>query len=186
MPPTPKTSVILKWALILGIVIVLNLFFQYAIDVFYKAPAYENFCKSEQVTIIPDTKDKCVTEGGQWTEDPVLRAQPVAVDSYGKTKPLVGSCNIYFTCQKEFDGVQKVYNRNIFIALIALGVISLLGGFALAVYEAVSLGFSLGGVLSLVIATIRYWSDMDDRLRVVVLGFALATLIYVAVKKFKN
>ena len=51
--------------------------------------------------------------------------------------------------------------------------------------EAVSLGLSLGGVLSFVIGTIGYWSDLSDVLRVVVLGIALVALIYLGIKKVR-
>lgn len=182
----PKSSKFLKWILVLGITIVLNLFFNYSIQVFYKEPKWENFCKQEQVNIVPETKDKCVAEGGQWNETPYYNdgRSPVAVDINGKTKS--GYCNTTFTCQKEYDDVHKVYNRNIFIGLVVLGIISIVGSFVIASYEAVSLGLSLGGIVSLVIASVRYWSDMDDRVRVVVLGIALVLLVYMGIKKFKD
>jgi len=176
-----KGSKALKWILVVGLVVVLNLFFGYAIDAFYKKPQFENFCQQKQVNIIPDTKNKCVAEGGQWTEDPSFSRSPKIP---GEVVP-AGYCNMYYTCQKEYEETNKVYNRNVFVALVILGVASLIGGFFLAAYEAVSLGFSLGGVVSLVIAAARYWSDMDEWLRVIVLGLALATLIYVGIKKFR-
>ena len=178
-----KGSKALKWILVGGLVVVLNLFFSYAIDAFYKEPQFDKFCEQKQVNVIPGTKNKCVAAGGQWTEDPSYMRSPKATVP-GEVIP-AGYCNVYYTCQKDYDTAHKVYNRNVFVGLVVLGIITLIGGFFLAAYEAVSLGFSLGGVVSLVIAAVRYWSDMADWLRVVVLGLALVTLIYIGIKRFR-
>ncbi|MBU2263298.1 hypothetical protein KJ750_01400, partial [Patescibacteria group bacterium] len=59
-------------------------------------------------------------------------------------------------------------------------------GFVISQSEAVALGFSFGGILSLIIGTIRYWSGMDDYLRFIILGVALAILIWMGIKKLKD
>jgi hypothetical protein len=41
-------------------------------------------------------------------------------------------------------------------------------------------------VLALIIGSIRYWSDMDDILRVALLGIALGSLLGIAWKKFRD
>jgi hypothetical protein len=79
-----------------------------------------------------------------------------------------------------------VYNRNVFVALVILGVISLIAGFFIRRSAAVSLGLSLGGVLALVVASVRYWSDMNDYLRLGVLAVALVLLVYLGIKKVKE
>ena len=66
-----------------------------------------------------------------------------------------------------------------------LGVASLVAGIFISA-TSVSIGLSLGGVLSLIIGSIRYWSDMDDILRVIMLGVALLALIWVGIKKLKD
>jgi hypothetical protein len=50
----------------------------------------------------------------------------------------------------------------------------------------ISVALSLGGVLSFIIASMRYWTSADDLIKVIILAIALAILIWVAVKKFKN
>lgn len=174
---------ILKWALVVAIVVVLNLFFNYSIFLVYKTPKSEDFCKQEQVQKIPQNQAECVAVGGQWTSDP-SRAYEKPIPA-GVSVP-AGYCNTQFTCQKEFDAVNKVYNRNVFVALVVLGLIALVIGFFLFEITAVSLGLSFGGVLSFIIGSIRYWSDMDDYLRVIILGLALAALIWLGIKKIKD
>lgn len=183
-----KTSRVLIWALVLAIVITLNLFFNYAISLIYKASTYDTFCPREQVTEPIENKDSCVAAGGAWSE--------YGADYYGKpvmTRPIIegekfpsGYCDPNFTCQKNFESANKVYNRNVFILLVVLGVASLASGFAFAIYGPVSLGLSLGGVLSLIIGSVRYWSDMQDILRVAILAGALIALIWIGIKKVKN
>lgn len=176
-----KNLHVLKWVLVVAIVVVLNLFFNFAIKLAYDAPEWDKFCPQQQVTITPDTQDKCVAAGGAWTEN-VAPVKPVTV---GETQPR-GWCDPNFTCQKNYQAALDVYNRNVFIVLVVAGLISLVIGFFLSNISAVSLGLSLGGVLSFIIGTIRYWSNMDDYLRVIILGLALAALIWLGVKKIRD
>ncbi len=179
---------VLKWVLVVGIAIVLNLFFVYAIKVFYPEPEYTNFCENKQVKIIPDTKDECLSVGGQWTDDKYIQK---TIPRNGSIEiPVIkteskGYCNPDFTCGQDFRNANDIYGRNVFVALVILGVVSIIGSLFVASIEAVSLGFSLGGVLALIIGTMRYWSAMDDYIRVIVLAFALVALIWIGIKKFK-
>ncbi len=183
-----KSIWVLKWTLVVGIVIVLNLFFTYAIKVFYPEPQYNNFCKEKQVRIVPDTKADCLTVGGQWTDGKYIQKN---LPGYNTLEiPIIkteskGYCNPDFTCRQNYENATSFYGRNVFVALVILGVVSIIGSLFIASIEAVALGFSLGGVLALIIGTVRYWSAMDDYLRVVVLAIALIALIWIGIKKFK-
>lgn len=183
-----KTARVVKWALIVAITIVMNLFFNYAISLVYKEPAFETFCPNSLVSKAYNNKDMCVQAGGQWNET------TVPVDINGMTKPIptkseqvTGYCNVTYTCQQKYDDARTLYNRNVFIVLVVLGVLSLVAGAYLThLSSVVSLGFSFGGVLSLIIGSMRYWSDMQDVLRVVMLGVALAVLVWLGIKKIKE
>jgi hypothetical protein len=175
-----QRSKFLKWVVAGAIVIVLNLFFSYAIRVFYKEPQYDTFCKVSEVVEQLDTKEACLKVGGQWN------ANIVPGDVTGPTTKPLGYCDRDFTCRQAHQDALSLYNRNIFIVLVVLGVISIGASFLVTSYEAVSLGFSLGGVLSFVIASIRYWSDMNDYTRVIVLGVALAALVWLGIKKISD
>lgn len=174
-----------KWALIIGIVIVFNLFINYAISLVYKAPDWNSYFTQTQVVEAINTKDECLKVGGQWTENNYTydKATPAQIDANGKK--ITGYCNPDFTKQQEFTNAQKVYNRNIFIALSVLGVIALIFG----IFSAniiLSNGFAWGGVLSLIVASVRYWSDADNLVKVLILAVALGALIWLAVKKFST
>lgn len=167
----------MKWSLVIGIVIVTNLFFNYAISLVYKAPEYKEYFRQEQVVPTLDTKEDCIAVGGQWNE------QWVPKSSEPKTV-WAGYCDPNFTKQQQYEAAMKDYNRTIFIALVVLGVISLVGG-TLLVNAVLSLAFSWAGVLSLFIASVRYWSDANNILKVLILAVALGALIWTAVRKFK-
>lgn len=181
-----NTKSIVKWALILGIIIVLNLFFNYTISLLYKAPQFENFCPVALTSKAYVDKNSCFEAGGQWNETTV----PVEIKDGSKvvsTAPqITGYCDVTYSCSKVYNNTQSVYNRNVFIILVILGIASLaLGSFVTGI-SVVSLGLSFGGVISLFIGSVRYWSDMDDWLRVAVLGVALAALIWLGVKKIRD
>ena len=181
METKPK---VLKWALIIGIVIVLNLFFNYAISLFYKAPDYNSYFPQQQVIEPITTKEACLAVGGQWNENGAY--QNVAPAPAPKTVPVMqGFCNQDFTKQQQFNEIQKAYERNVFLMLVVLGVISFIVG-AFLVNEILTLGLSWGGALSFLIASVRYWSTADNLIKVLILAIALAVLIWLAVKKFGN
>ena len=170
----------LKWALIVGIVIVLNLFFNYTISLFYKQPEYNTYFPQTQIVEPINIQEDCVKTGGQWTAYDWSDNTPGPKSA---NPQLRGYCDSNFTKQKVFEQAQKVYQRNVFIMLVILGIISFLVG-AFVANEIIAIGFSWGGVLSFVIASVRYWSDADNWAKVLILAIALTALIWLAVKKF--
>jgi hypothetical protein len=175
-----KYSPIIKWSLIIGIVIVINLFFNYAISLVYDAPKYDNYCKQEQVIKQISTQQECTAVGGQWNPN-VQYGVPVKGDY-----PPEGYCDQQFTCRSEYDVDRKAYERNVFVTLVVLGIILVAGSFALVFNWILSVSASMGGILSIIIASIRYWAEADNWLRVIILFVALCALIYFAVRKFKD
>lgn len=172
-----------KWSVIFGIVIVLNLFFNYAISLVYKSPEYNNFCPTEQVITIPDNQAQCVEKGGQWAEN----------QYYGKPAPVserfiepAGYCDLQYTCRQAFEDTNKTYNQNVFIILVVLGALAVFAGNFFVGNEIIASGLSLAGVLSFLIASVRYWGSANDIIRLFILAIALGLLFWVAMKKFKN
>jgi hypothetical protein len=168
----------MRGSLIAAIVIVMNLFFNYAVSLVYQQPTYDQYIKQQQVVGEIKTKEACLNVGGQWNEN---------IYQGPKTEPAgqTGYCDPNFTNQKNYQDANKVYDRNVFITLIVLGVLSLVIG-AFVTVTILSLSFSWGGVLSIVIASMRYWSDADKLVRVLILAAALFALIWLAVKKFNK
>ena len=178
-----QNSRFLKWVLAFAIVVVLNLFFNYAIHLVYEAPQWENFCPIKQVNIAPTNQEQCLAVGGQWNKpslDEIFQREP------GMLPEPNAYCDVNFTCDQEFSDYQSVYNRNVFLILVGAGLATLLLSLFVALTSPVSLGLSLGGVLSIIIGSTRYWSGMQDYLRVILLAVALILLIWLGIKKFRE
>lgn len=182
-----KHSKILEWALILSLIIVLNLFFHFATKVVYQEPTWDTYCPQKQVNISPSNEKECVAVGGAWNAPASLSKEPRQVTAVVPTitEPQ-GYCDVTFTCGKAYNEDHKVYNRNVFIVLIVLGLLSLGAGFWLTQSAAVSLGVSFGGVVSLIVGSTRYWSDMNDYLRLIILAVALIALVWLGIKKLSQ
>jgi hypothetical protein len=187
MNPSRNNSKVLKWSLVVAIVIVLNLFYNYTLSLVFSVPEYNNFCSAGQVNVTPQTQQECVLNGGSWTtyaNSKIQPARPLPSDVTTPSQEPTGYCDPNYTCQKNYTDAQKVYDKNVFISLVVLGVIT----FALALVfkgsEVLSVALSLGAVLDFVIASIRYWGSADNLIKVFILALALAVLIYLAVKKF--
>ena len=170
-----KGKGVLKWALTIGIAIVLNLFFAVAIQTILPEPKFDAFCAQPQVRQVLDSEASCTAVGGQWN--------PNIPTKVGES---AGYCNEFFTCSQNFEDARKEYAQNVFVTLVVLGALSVLVGYFLRVSPAVSAGLSYGGVLSFIIASIRYWGEAGDLVRLAVVGLALIALIVIGVKKFKE
>lgn len=174
-----KSSKAVHASIIVAIVVVMNLFFNYSVSLIFSEPVYDTYFKTSQVVEPPTTKDSCLKVGGQWSEN-VYPAEPT------KTSPQIsGYCNENYTNQINYDKARASYEKKVFITLISLGIISLaVAGFI--TIQILSIAFAWGGVLSLIIASMRYWSVADNIAKVVILAIALGLLIWLAVKKFNK
>lgn len=196
-----RQSKVLKWSVIIGIVVVLNLFFNYALSLIYPAPDYNAFCPQSQINNPPENQTACLKAGGQWTVYPASPTPMPATPTNkatngtatGKGLPVIpatsqptGYYNVTYTCSNNYSAAMNIYDRNIFIALISLGVISIVIGLFWRTTDAVSIGLSFGGVISLLIGSGRYWSEAGNILKVVILAVALVALIWLGVRKFSN
>ncbi len=175
--PEKKTPKFVQVSIIVAIVIVLNLFSNYTVSLIYKEPVYDKFIITTPVIENITTKEKCISVGGQWSEN----AYPIAK---GQTK-VEGYCNANYTNELNYQKARASYEKKVFITLIVFGVLLLtLAGF-LSI-QILSISLAWGGVLSLIIASIRYWSLADDIAKVIILALALIMLIWLAVKKFNK
>ena len=168
-----RANTVLKWSLVVGIVIVLNLFYNYSLSLVFSEPDYNTYCPQKQMMLAPENPEQCLDSGGSWTEYP----KPV------KSGEATGYCDQTFTCNQKYEEASKIYDRNVFIVLVILGVITFVLSLVFVKLEILSVALSVGAVLDFVIASIRYWRYADNLIKVFILGVALAVLVWVAVKK---
>lgn len=170
---------IARWSLIAGIILVLNIFFNYAISLVYEAPRYEDFMTDPNTASTIADRPTCLSLGGQWNESvtPFIEGRQKVVTT--------GYCDPDFTNRKVYEEAQAKYQRTVFIILFILGIISL-GVGVMIKHIILTPALAWGGVLSLLIASLRYWSLAGSIFKLVIVGAALGTLIWIAVKKFSR
>ncbi|MCH8003375.1 MAG: hypothetical protein IH934_01990 [Nanoarchaeota archaeon] len=190
--------------LAVAIAIVFVFFVGFGVASFYKTPKYEDFCGEREKFIDAITKQKCDELGGKWNSREVARPleridtnqllctkvseKNDAVTLNCQTQEQIdnqGYCDRDFFCRGEFDDVREVYNRNVFIVATGIGIIALIAGFALKL-ASVSSGIMGGGILTIIYGTIRYWSDLPDFGRFIILGITLIILIWMGYKKISK
>lgn len=162
--------------IILGIAIALVLVFfvAYAVQAVYAGPEYEDFCEERLTIKAIESAAECEGVGGKWTDNGVREVD----------LKVSGWCDVDFSCRIEYDGARDVYERNVFFINVIVGLIVIVVSFFLVV-EAVSSGLMGGGVIMIVYGTIRYWGGLSDVLRTIMLGVALAVLVFVGYKKLR-
>ncbi len=170
--------------LAIAIAVVFVFFVGIGIDTFYKEPEFEDFCEEKLFEPFPralkipeecafvqpseELKKECTEKEGEIRQK---FDDEGCVESY--------SCE---TCNKEYRDVLDVYNRNVFIIAVIIGIVTLIVGLTLQIPSASS-GLMGGGILSIVYGIIRYWSALHDYGRFIILGIALGVLIWLGYKK---
>lgn len=172
-----KENKILKWSLILSIVIVANLFFNYSLSLVLNNPDREAYCPFEKTSQVISNKNQCEESNGIWNPGQQMSEKVVVPAGY---------CDLYSKCENAYQEVKKSYEQKVFIALMIIGVVVLTASFFVTSNLVLGSAFALTAVLDLFIASVRYWSYADKILRVSILFIALASLIYLAIKKFKH
>lgn len=185
-----------KFGFGLAIIIIFNLFINYGINTFYKAPDYNKFCNPERLKQALNTRTSCEAIGGLWTENvgyesigtyvPQGQTRPVPAPTIEiKSQQPTGWCDQDYSCRKDFDSINNIYRRNVFIIWVVAGTMAIIGSFFITAVQMLSTSFMFSGLLSLLIGTLQYWSAMQDYLRFIILGIALMFLIVVAYKKLR-
>ena len=172
-----QPSSFVKWSLIVGIIIVSNLFFNYAISLVYKSPEYPT--TQSQIVGTIYTKADCLSIGGQWTQT------PVDIKNTDPQSKLGGYCDPEYTKRLQYEQDRKVYERTVFIILFSIGALLVIVGTILA-QEVLAIALAWAGILSLLIASVRYWSNANNLLKVGILAVALGALMWLAVRKFSK
>ncbi len=167
-----------RWALLLGIVIILNIFFNVLVGLAMPAPQYNDYCPGATLPAPMNAAD-CSAQGGVWTDT------SVATDSKAVTAP-AGYCDLYATCQPLYQAASDKLDLYAFVFMIGLGVLALIAGFMPIGASIVSSGLSYGGVLALIVGSIEYWGSAGQWVRFGIALAGLLALLYIGWKRFKD
>jgi hypothetical protein len=176
-----KPPKFVRWAVMLGIVIILNVFFVVLRGLIFTSPQYTDYCPAS--TPVAETSASCMKAGGDW----IPSEAPTPVDSKA-TAPVTpgGYCDYTQKCQKPYDAAQKAYETKSFVLMVALGLVAIIIGVLPLGSSIVSTGLSYGGVLAFVIASAQYWNDATQFIQLGISALALAALIYIGLKSFRD
>lgn len=178
-PTHPK---FVRWAVLLGIVIMLNLFFFVARSFVIPEPKFEDFCRFAREPV-PLEEVACTDVGGVW-----MAENSVPSNAPQKMLP-AGYCNVdalYQDCQNEYDEAHKEFSLYAFAIMVGLGVLSVIVGVLPIGSSIVSSGLSYGGVLAFIVAAVEYWGEAENLLRLGISFIALVALLYIGVRRFKD
>ena len=183
----------------ISIAVIFVFFVVFGIKAFYKEPKYENFCKPGVMidSVYPDgnyaypiparfkepTQDLCSKENpayDSFRKNCAEKKSDVIFEYDNKGCQIAKECT---TCNVDFRKTMNIYNRNVFIIAGTVGIIVIIIG-AILELMSVSAGLFGGGVLTIIYGTTNYWSELADWARFIVLGVALAVLIYLGYKGF--
>ncbi len=153
--------------LTISIALVVVFFVAYAIQAIYPAPEYSDFCDDKPSLVFINESGVCEAGGGRWN---------------GNEKG--GFCENNYECNEEYNSVRDIYERNVFFINLSLGLVIIVLSLLLIV-ESVSTGLMGGGTILLIYGTIRYWNDLNNVLKTLMLGAVLGVLIWLGYKKLK-
>lgn len=165
-----------RWAVVLGIVVVLNAFLFVAANVAFEAPKYGEFCPAgKQPAVTTQTECEATTDG-MWQPyyGPVAAGTPN------------GYCDFEAKCREPWEAAQSAHSLKVFAFMVVAGIVAIAAGVLLTGSAIVSSGLSYGGVVALVIGSLSYWGDADDLVRLAISGAALLALLYLGWKKFRD
>jgi hypothetical protein len=182
---TPNTTghpKFVRWALLLGIVVILNVFFSVVLALAYPAPVYENYCPQKNIS--PTDAPTCDAQGGVWN---TYSPAPVPAQATDVNSPkLTGYCDMYAKCQKPYQAAQEQHALYAFVLMTALGVIALIAGFMPVGSSIVSSGLSYGGVIALIIGSAEYWGTAGNWIRLAIATIGLIALLYIGWRRFRD
>lgn len=184
----------------ISIAIIFVFFVAFGIKAFYKEPKYEDFCS--RGTLIDVVYSKGYHESYPYparvkeTGENICAKANLEYDKFRKDCAEKNTDVIYefdengcqiakecTSCNINFDKARNIYFRNVFIISGIVGIIVIMIGAVLQI-TSVSAGLFGGGVLTIIYGTTNYWSELADWARFIILGIALAVLIYLGYKGF--
>ena len=184
--PAPLTSKsnrprFVRWAVVLGIIVVLNIFFVVVRSLVLPEPQFDAYCPAAASNNYQADAPSCDAAGGVWTE-----TGPVAAPDKTAPNTPTGYCDFYAKCQPVYDAAMAKYDMYAFSLMIVLGLLSIVAGIMPLGSSIVSSGLSYGGVLSLIIGSAMYWNEAGNWLRLVISAIALLALLYIGWKRFQD
>lgn len=183
---TMKEIKLKQIAITLGIAIVITILVPLIVDSAYEMPSYEKYCNDS----LRAKPYKPVFDSQACIYDEYNNPEYNACISQGRTPHFEqneSGCQVYSycdDCNEQFNKAQEKYNRNIIMIIMPLALIAVITGLYFSI-DFIGAGFMFGGVLLLIYASVRSFSDSNKLLRIGMLVIDLLVLLWIGYKKLK-
>lgn len=173
-----------KWkeiAMVCGIAVMFAILVFTGIYAFYEEPKYDDFCsfRPYDYKTIPST---CTYPSGENVDSCIKAGGSIVFDYDAQGCQVFKECDM---CSVNYNDAREKFNRNVFLIAAPLGLIAVIVGL-LILLDFIGVGFMFGGILTLIIATGQYFSDMSRQMRFIVILIEFALLLYIAYKKVRK
>lgn len=177
------------------IAILFTIFINVSIEAFYPMPDYADYCKNDNYPRPMPYKEPPSNFSCPEFQTPqtITHSCPSEKGSVEYKYDERGCAKEAYceTCNVALDKANQKYNLAVFIISAVMGLIALIAGLYLPqkknpINEWVGSGFLLGGILTILVGTIRYFGDMGRYMRPIIILIELVLVIYLAYRKLGN
>lgn len=179
--------------LFVGIAGVFLLFVHYGLGLLYPAPDYDDFCSDRSAYSVQDiSKEQCELAGGRWQTNSLSPKPSIPVAGGTTTQAGTtsqhatttdGFCDRDYQCRQEFEAAESTYDRTAFAILSILGLLTAFWGFRRGADRILGVSVAAGGVLLVLISSVRFWNQAEDLVQFSLLFVILAVFIYTGYKR---
>lgn len=186
----------------IAIALIFAFFVAYSIELVYPSPRHDDYCDfRHDIGLRQNTQEECIESGGEWqdfskldqsyefrcTEQQNFRdiAENETILRCTRTLSSEGYCSPSQECYALFNVAQERHDRIYFIIALIIGITVFTVSSIMGLVS-VSAGLMVGSILTMLVATMRYWRHSNEVLRVAILGIVLAILIWLGYKKLNK
>lgn len=174
-----------QYAIILTLAILVSIFaFSFA-EVFTSEPEYPDICTESQDNERPyqvAPRDSNMCENASEPSQQLIDSCP------GRLNLNYNTCEYDCNCYEITQDNREQNEQLIFWVAIVLAGVAIVTGMLLPssnpLNQWVGTGVIIGGVITLFVATIRYWSELDKYARPVVIAIEIAIVLWLTYKRF--
>lgn len=182
---------VMSWTLIVGIVVVYNLFLNLAATTLFpdsydrvkvcpREPEEQLALERKAAAI--ESAESCLAEGGRWYDSGKVyqASETVALESPEET--VGGSCDLTYACTQAEETIRNRNGQIAFLSLATIAVITLALSLFGVLPELLGTAFAIASILHIFIISARYWQSAGDLPRLALLGLFLLLLVFFALK----
>lgn len=158
----------------IGIAVILFIVVMLGVQVFYKAPVYDDFCNSSRYSSPNPIYDSTICSENMTVKECNLLVK------YNQT--IADKENAYFNeCNQKYQDADKVYGRNIFLINNIVGIIFVIASLFLFAMINIAAGTAFAGLVLIIWGFIRGWQGTGDILKFIVAFIVAVLFVYFAV-----